>query len=92
MIVNQGEILKIERNEDGTFKIAQLEDSSKKFAHPTTGMIMDNDSGKVSGSTSPNIVTGYEIKKYTSATDGVQSGDGQQCQLVSLVWQNLLLR
>ena len=71
-----GEILKIERNEDGTFKIAQLEDSSKKFAHPTTGMIMDNDSGKVSGSTSPNIVTGYEIKKYTSATDGVQSGDG----------------
>ena len=45
------ETLKIERNEDGTFKVETLVDSIKNYFHPTG--------------------TGYEIKNYTSAADGV---------------------
>ncbi len=56
-----GEILKIERNEDGTFKVALLTEENKDYTDTHPGDTFTQSDG--------TTVEGYEIKQYTTMVD-----------------------
>ena len=56
-----GEILQIEKNEDGTFKIALLTESTKDYTANHPGNTFTQQDG--------SVVEGYEIKEYTTEAD-----------------------